>query len=441
MTTNRQRWLYALANMATVIPYQAMPFAQFYYTDIKHLPVAWVSNLLFLFAFYNAANNPIIGYLSDRTRTRWGRRLPFILFGTAPMAVFFTLIWVAPFDGLTQPGLLIGWFAITLIFWELGSTAIGTSYFALLPEMFVTYAERTDIAVRMNIFQTIGLLVGVALPPILYSRIGWVPMGLSFALVCAAAMYIGLPGMFERPEFANRPALDLLPSLKATFINRSFATIVAAYTLRYFAISTLATGVPFYIKYSLKVDDALASAILASAFITAGLLLWPWRQYVAHRFEARTTMMLAFLIMAAGAGLLFFVRTIGGAVAAAMLFGVGLSGMILMTDVILADIADEDEMHTGLRREGMYFGMNGFITSLSFALVALVFRWLPPAYGYDSTLTVQPDSVAIGFRLYMSLAPAAACLLAIIALYLYPLHGSRLRTVKTFRQQTFSDHL
>lgn len=435
MTTNKQRWLYSLANLATVIPYQAMPFAQFYYTDIKKLPVAWVSNLLFLFAFYNAANNPLIGHLSDRTRSRWGRRIPFILFGTAPMAIFFTLIWVAPFDGLTQPGLLIGWFAVMLVLWELCGTAIGTSYFALLPEMFTTYAERTDVAVRMNIFQTIGLLIGVALPPILYSRIGWVPMGLSFAVVCAAAMYAGIPGMFERPEYADRPALDLLPSLKATFVNRSFATIVIAYTLRYFAISTLATGVPFYIKYSLKVDDALASAILASAFVTAGVLLWPWRQFIAHRFEARTTMMLAFLIMAAGAALLFFVDTIEGAVAAAMLFGVGISGMILMTDVILADIADEDEMHTGLRREGMYFGMNGFITSLSFALVALVFRWLPPAYGYDSTLAVQPDTVAIGFKLYMSLAPAAACLLALIALYFYPLHGPRLQAVKTFRQQ------
>lgn len=436
MTSTQQRWLYSLANLATVIPYQAMPFAQFYYTDIKQLPVAWVSNLLFLFAFYNAANNPLIGYLSDKTRSRWGRRIPFILFGTAPMAIFFTLIWVAPFDGLAQPGLLLAWFAVTLVLWELCGTAIGTSYFALLPEMFTTYSERTDIAVRMNIVQTVGLLIGVALPPILYSRIGWVPMGLLFAVVCAAAMYAGLPAMFERPEYASRPSLALLPALKATFINRSFVTVVIAYTLRYFAIATLATGVPFYIKYTLKVDDALASAILGSAFVTAGSLLWPWRQFIAHRFEARSTMMLAFLIMAMGASLLYFVQNIGQAVAAAMLFGVGLAGMILMTDVILADIADEDEMHTGLRREGMYFGMNGFITSLSFALVALVFRWLPPAYGYDSTLAVQPDSVAVGFQLYMGVAPAAACLLAVLALYFYPLHGPRLRAVKTFRDQT-----
>ncbi|MCL4868478.1 MAG: MFS transporter [Anaerolineae bacterium] len=434
MTTNRQRWLYALANLATVIPYQAMPFAQFYYTDIKQLPVPWVSNLLFFFAFYNAANNPLIGYLSDRTRTRWGRRIPYIFLGTAPMVFFFTLIWVAPFDGLTHPGYLITWFALTLVLWELFGTAIGTSYFSLLPEMFTSYQERTDVAVRMNLFQTMGLMIGVALPPLLYSRIGWVPMGLLFALVCAAAMYTGLRGMFERPEYADRPTLDLLPALKATFINRSFATIVTAYTLRYFAISTLATGVPFYIKYSLKVDDALASAILASAFVTAGLFLWPWRQLVAHRFEARTTMMLAFLIMALGATPLLFVQTLGGAIAAAILFGIGISGMILMTDVILADIADEDEMYTGLRREGMYFGLNGFITSLSFALVALVFRWLPPAYGYDSTLAAQPETVAMGFRLYMSVAPAAACLLAIIALYFYPLHGQRLKAIKAFRQ-------
>ena len=125
----------------------------------------------------------------------------------------------------------------------------------------------------------------------------------------------------------------------------------------------------------------------------------------------------------------FAPNLITAAIASAGL-GLGLAGLILMGDVIVADVIDEDEVNTGQRREGMYFGMSTFIMKLSGSIVALWFGWIAPAYGYDSALDIQPETVASGFRIFMTVPVIVSSILAIIALTFYPLYGQRLRAVK-----------
>ncbi len=430
-TTNKQRWLYSIANLGNTIPSQAIgAFMLFYYTDVKHLPAAWAATAMFIYAIYDAANNPVLGYLSDRTKTRWGRRIPYIMFGAAPYALTFALLWMAPFDGISQPTFLLIYFVVLSWLWEGLSTAVSTGYYSLLPEMFTTYAERTDVAVRMNVVQVVGLLIGVATPPLLYSSLGWPAMGVIFAVIVVLAIYTGLRGMFERKSSIAAASLPLGEALKATFVNRSFVTVVLAQTLRFFGTNTLLAGAAFFTKYSLQADESTTSIILATAFVSAGATLWFWRRFVAQRFEARTTLMIANGVMALAVIPLALAQTTVGVVVGSFLIGVGLAGLILMGDVIVADVIDEDEVRTGQRREGMYFGMSKFIITLSGSLVAMVFGWVSAAYGYDSTLAVQPETVATGFRVFMSVPVVVGSLLAILTLFFYPLHGERLRAVK-----------
>jgi glycoside/pentoside/hexuronide:cation symporter, GPH family len=113
-TTSKQRWLYSIANLGNVIPYQAVgAILLFYYTDFKHLPVKWAAMAMTVYAIYNALNNPVMGYFSDRTRSRWGRRIPWLLFLTLPCMVAFAFIWMAPFDGIKDPGKLLAYFFIS----------------------------------------------------------------------------------------------------------------------------------------------------------------------------------------------------------------------------------------------------------------------------------------------------------------------------------------
>lgn len=432
-TTNRQKWLYSIANLGNVIPYQAIgAVIVFYYTDVKHLPVAWASIVMTVYAFYNAFNNPVIGYFSDRTKSRWGRRIPYMLFGMLPEAIFFAFLFFAPFDGRQNPGALVAWFSVGLFFWEGLGTAVSTGYYSLLPEVFRSYDERTDVAARMNIVQTVGLLLATALPSALAGWIGWPMMGLSLAVVAAATMYAALPSMmgikWEATEEGE--SLSLLPALKATLVNRSFLTVAIAQTMRFFATGTLTTGMIFFVKYAVGLDQGATSVALATAFVAAGIAMWPWRMTLGKRYCARTNLLIAYSLTAVAVIPLAFVENFIGLVLAAALVGVALAGLILMGDVILAEVIDEDEVKTGKRRAGMYFGMSSLITTLSSALVSVVFGLLLPAYGYNTALDVQPASVGTGFRIFLTVPTAIGAILAVVALIFYPLHGEKLEAVK-----------
>jgi GPH family glycoside/pentoside/hexuronide:cation symporter len=428
--TTKQRWLYSVANLGHVIPTQMVGFVLFFYTDVKRLPVAIATTIMFAYSIWDAVNNPIMGYISDRTKSRWGRRIPYIKFGAIPYALSLILIWMAPFDGVEQTTALALYMIFVPFLWEGLGTMTTTAYYALLPEMFNTYEDRTKVAVSMNIVQVIGLFIGMAGTPILAEMIGWVPTAAIFAVISIMTYYIGLQGMFERQSSVDAEGVPFLVALKATFINRSFITVVISQTFRFVGTGTLTTGVLFYVKYSLNEGEGFGSVILGVAFVVSALTLELWRRVIANRFEARTTLIIANAVMGISVIPLGIAPNSTTAAIAAAGLGLGLAGLILMGDVIVADVIDEDEVKTGQRREGMYFGMSKFIMKLSGSIVALWFGWIAPAYGYDSALDLQPETVATGFRVFMTVPVIVSSMLAIIALLFYPLYGERLKEVK-----------
>jgi GPH family glycoside/pentoside/hexuronide:cation symporter len=296
--------------------------------------------------------------------------------------------------------------------------------------MFQSYESRTKVAVSMNIVQVVGLFIGLAGTPILSDMIGWPATAAIFAVIVIVMFYIGLPGMFERRRSVEAEPVPFLDALKATIFNRSFIAVVISQTFRFVGTGTLTAGVLFYVKYSLGQGESFGSVILGVAFIVSALTLELWRRFVANRFEARTTLMIANGVMAVSVIPLGFAQNEVSAAIAAAGLGLGLAGLILMGDVIVADVIDEDEVNTGQRREGMYFGMSKFIMTLSGSIVAIWFGWITATFGYDSALEEQVATVATGFRVFMTVPVIVSSLLAILALFFYPLYGERLREVK-----------
>ncbi len=430
-TSTKTRLLYALTSLGITIPGEAVAgVIAFYIVDIKNLPVAWYSTFWFFYTIYNALNNPALGYFSDRTRSRWGRRIPYILFGGLPYALAFALLFTAPFDGKTNPTGLLLYFGTAIIIWEGLYTALATGYYGLLPEMFGSYEERTDAAAKMNIFQILGLFIGAALPPMLANLMGWSNMAILFAGLSVIAIYAGYPALFERRDLRTDTSFPFIQSLKYTFANRSYLTAAGAQTMRFFATGSLQTGILFYLKYSLKVDESLATVILGLAFFFAMLSLYPWRNWVANKLDTRRTLMIANAIMILGIVPMGFSPNIYFTYAAAVVLGIGLGGLVLLGDVIMTEVVDEDEVKTGHQRAGMYFGMIGFVITLSGLLVSSVFGLVMPAFGYDTLLDVQPASVDLGFRIFLTVPTSIGFLFSIFLLWLYPLHGEYLADIK-----------
>jgi len=430
-TSTKTRIMYSLVSLGvTTISEAIAGVIAFYIVDVKNLPVTWYSTFWFFYTIYNALNNPALGYMSDRTRTRWGRRIPYVLFGGLPYAVAFSLIFTAPFDGKEDPIALLVYFGTMIVIWEGLYTAIATGYYGLLPEMFGTYRERTDVAAKMNIFQTVALVLGAALPPLLSSILGWSGMAVLLSVISVIAIYVGYPSLFEREELKTDTSFPFGEALKATFLNRSYLTAAGAQAMRFFATGTLQAGILFYLKYSLKVDEGLATVILGIAFLVAMLTLYPWRNWVANKLDSRRTLMLANAVMILGIVPMGFSPNIVFTYAAAIVLGIGLGGLVLIGDVIMTEVVDEDEVKTGHQRAGMYFGMSGFLITLSGLLVSSTFGLVMPAFGYDTLLDVQPATVDLGFRIFLTVPTSIGFLLAITLLWLYPLHGTKLANIR-----------
>jgi GPH family glycoside/pentoside/hexuronide:cation symporter len=423
--------MYSLMSLGVATPVEAVAgVIAFYIVDVKNLPAEWYAAFWLFYTIYNALNNPALGYLSDRTRSRWGRRMPYVLFGGLPYAVAFALLFTAPFDGRDNPAGLLVYFGAAIVVWEGLYTALATGYYGLLPEMFGEHAERTDVAAKMNIFQTVALVLGAALPPLLADMLGWSGMATFLAIISVIAIYAGYPALFERADLKTDTGFPFMQALKFTFANRSFLTVAGAQAMRFFGTGALQTGILFYLKYSLKVEEGLATAILGIAFLVAMLSLYPWRNWVANKLGSRLTLMLANAVMILGVVPMGFSPNINFTYAAAVILGVGLGGLVLIGDIIVAEVIDEDEVKTGHQRAGMYFGMSGFIITLSGLLVSSVFGLVMPAFGYDTLLDVQPASVDLGFRIFLTAPTSIGFLLAIVLLWLYPLHGKYLQEIK-----------
>lgn len=430
-TSTKTRMMYSLMSLGVATPAEAVAgIIAFYIVDVKNLPAEWFATFWFFYTIYNAINNPMLGYMSDRTRSRWGRRIPYVLFGGLPYAAAFALLFTAPFDGKENPVGLLIYFGLAIVIWETCYTAFATGYYGLLPEMFGDYKERTDVAAKMNIFQTVALVLGAAMPPLLADILGWSGMATALAVISVIAIYAGYPALFERADLKTDTGFPFMQALKYTFANRSYLTAAGAQMMRFVATGTLQTGILFYLKYSLKVDESLATVILGIAFVVAMFSLYPWRNWVANKLDSRRTLMLANAIMILGIVPMGFSPNINFTYAASVILGIGLGGLILIGDIIMAEVVDEDEVKTGHQRAGMYFGMSGFLITLSGLIVSSVFGLVMPAFGYNTLLEVQPPSVDLGFRIFLTVPTSVGFLLAIFLLWLYPLHGKYLQEIK-----------
>ncbi|HHY75812.1 MAG TPA: MFS transporter [Firmicutes bacterium] len=420
---------YSLGNFsAAVLGQTVSTFAIFYYVDVLKVPSAMIMTVMTWYGIWNAINDPLFGQISDKTKTRWGRRIPYILFLTFPLCLSFALLWMPPFPAGEVRALYIYYFAVIFVFDGL-FTIVVLNWTALFPEMYPDLEDRARVSAIRQVLGILGLILGVALPSALSATIGWKAMGILFGALSMLTMYVSLWGAKERPEFAEDQGLGFIEALKATYINKSFITYLIPALLIQYTFEGLPAVVPFYTKYVLKMDETQTSVLLGALFIAAIPFAYVWGK-LTSKLGPKKSLTIACLAYAAALVPFFFAETFVHGVLTCLALSFGLAGIMVLLDVFIADIADEDELKTGSRREGMYFGVNGFMIRLGISLNALIMGKVLDATGYDPHLAVQPESAVMGLRLLMSFIPMAAIALAIIVLRFYPLDGERLAEVK-----------
>jgi GPH family glycoside/pentoside/hexuronide:cation symporter len=397
-------------------------FVVYFYVTHLGVPPAWVAGAMIAHGILNAVLNPVVGALSDRIRTPWGRRIPWIGLGIVPLVVAFALVWMPP--ALPPAGAIV-WFLVVVALYDIAFVVVVLNISALFPEIFRTTAERARGNVPRQIFAILGMVLGTAGAPALYGSIGWPGMALVLSAVCLVLLvwsFVG--GMIERtvPEAASE-AMTWVGQMRFTFANRAFVPYVLGSLFVQTSVAVILAAIPFYVRYSLHGAEGEGSILLGAIFVTAipSIVLW---SAVVRRTSPRTAVLWSVGVFGVAVlGYLLPVSVLAAALVGVAV-GVGVGGLLQLLEVMLGQIIDEDAVRTGHRREGAYFGVNGFVVRGSVVLQAVVAAVVLTASGFDASLDeAQPDTVDGGIRIMLAVVPLGFTALAWLCFWLYPIRS------------------
>ncbi|TVX94321.1 MFS transporter [Paenibacillus agilis] len=404
---------YATGNFsANVMAQMFAAYIVYYYVDILGARPSHVGIVMVMHGIIGAILNPLFGYVSDRYRTRWGRRIPYIAFGSIPLAAVFTLVW---FPLAPQESIIYYFFGIVILF-DILYVLVILNYSALFPEMFITIRERAAAASWKQMFGIVGMLVGVALPPLIYSEYGWESMGLVFGLCSAVFLLVTAAGAKERSNVNATKPIDLVKALRLTLRNRMFVIYVTGGFLVQFTFALLPAAIPFFSKYVLNAPELANTYMLGIVFLTAIPSVYVWARWTT-KYGPRRAILAAIVLYMLSLLPLLFISTSAATYVTSLFIGFSLAGLMVLLEILLAEVIDQDEVKSGARREGMYFGMNGFIIRWGVSLQALIMSFLLENTGYVRDAAQQPELAIMGIRLMLAGIPIVALLFAFVCFY------------------------
>lgn len=393
--------------------------------DMIGLTPALVAIILFVGRSWDYINDPIVGHLSDRTRSRWGRRRPFLLFGAIPFGLSFVLLWLSP--NLSQTGLII-YYSVAYIIYEAMATVVYMPYYALTPELTEDYDERTKLTSFRMLFNILGSLTAYVFPMLVIGSM--VPdntkkvmiMALIAAALAATPLLLVFSGTKEKKEYMLEKQPKLIPSIKAAFKNRPFIFGAGIYLLTWMTIVVLETNLLIYIKYILQRPEQ-SSLIMASIFVTAifALPIWNW---AAKHWNKRLAYIIGVSFWAVVMIVLIFITPqtpFWIIMVLCMMAGIGVSAAQVLPWAIIPDAIEWDEWMTFERHEGMFYSLITLLGKIGNSIAGPASLLVLEATGYQAGAAVQPDSALLGIRLVIGPIPAVLLVGGIVFALFYPL--------------------
>lgn len=430
-------------------------FYAIYLTDVVGLEPRLASFGGLVGVIWDAVNDPLIGMLTDRTRSRLGRRRPFLLWFAVPFGLSFVILWSAP-QWDSQAALLV-YVTLTYMLMDTLQSLIYVPYLSLTPELASDYDERTSLTAFRSFFQLFGSLVVVLAAPNIVDRVlaagftqqqGYMLVGAIFGGISVVPLLLIAIFVREKATSQQTESLPLRQTLRMTWRNIPFRYGAAIHLLNWSAADMIAVVFPFFMLYWVAGGDQLATIRLLgfdlayeSAFFGVMMLVcilfirfWLWLARVRNKREAYMLGMSFWVVVQ----LLAFTVQPGQdtyLLVIAALAGIGISAAYTLPDALFADVIEWDELLTGRRQEGVYFGVRAFIRKMTGALVIFITLQALGWSGYQSppegvTQFAQPESALLMIRLLAS--PFGAIMLSGVVLFtaLFPLTRERYERIQ-----------
>jgi len=429
----RQRLAYAAPAFAlAVVGIPVFVYIPKFYTDVVGIDIAMVGILLMAVRLFDAVTDPIIGFLSDRTASRWGRRRPYILGASVPLALSLLWLFTPPDTGAATATL---WFGVGLFSLFLFWTLVTVPYESLGPELTFDYNERTTLLGLRDGMLLAGTLAAAASPAVAGALLGqaagerarffWIA-AVYGPLVIVACGWCAF-GLRERAQ-SRRPAGGLWTGLGHVARNRPFMILIVSYTIAALGSNLPATLILYYVEYVL--GSQRADLFLLLYFIT-GIVFLPAWVVLARRVGKKEAWLWAIALNTGAFVGVFFLGPGDAAIYGVLvaLSGVGLGATLAIPSSMQADVIDYDELITGERREGQYVGLWSIAKKLAAALGVGAALALLGTSGYEPNVTQTPR-VQLTLRTLYALVPCLCNAVAFVVALAYPIDESRYQAIR-----------
>ena len=456
---------YGAGDLGTAITANILGFYLLvFFTNVAGMNVGLAGSVLLIGKIWDAVNDPMVGMLSDRTRSeRWGRRYPWMLWGAIPFGVTFLLQWLVPSFGTgegNQWGLFFYYVVVGILF-NSCYTAVNLPYTALTPELTTDYNERTSLNSFRFAFSIGGSILSLILAGVIFkvvpdARQQYLWLGGICAVFSTLPVFWCVFGTYRRtmamtqlhPTDADEVSLPFLTQLKIAFSNRPFLYVIGIYLCSWLAVQVTQAVLPFFVMNCLKLSSQSFTQIALAVQGTALLMLFVWSA-VSQRFGKKAVYFMGMsLWIIAQAGLFFLQPSQSGLVfPLAIMAGVGVSTAFLIPWSMIPDVIDLDELNTGQRREGVFYGFMVLLQKIGLAVGLFLVGQSLSLSGFIETVPgqpapIQPDSALNTIRLAIGPMPTLALVLGLLLAYFYPItsdaHAAILLKLKERRERSAS---
>ncbi len=430
---------FAVGGLGENVTFQAVTAWLFFFwagrgnPDQALIPLGLLGILIGVGRFIEAFDDPLIGYLSDRTKSRWGRRFPYVFLGAPFLALSFFLLWTPYGETVFTRSIYL---FIALQFFFLTYTLVSAPYEGILPEIAKTSKDRVSTSAWRVLFGVIGAALGLVGSSLIISRFGFAAMGAVLGAIALLAFWIAILGIKKKlmqPVAARTSAsqMNLIQALLTTLKNKQFLVFSIGLILFSLGQNLLTALLPFYVKVILQQSENMV-ALFTGLVLLSMLLALPVQTILARKLSKKRLYSISMLIL----GMIFPILAFVGFLPAldafwqliilCLVIGLPLSGQFVFPNALLADVIDFDETKTGLRREAIYYGMQNTLQKFAFALSSIIFGTTLSIFG---AITEQ----SLGIRLIGPIAGVATLLGFVIFIIWYKLPDQVLAQTKELR--------
>ncbi|MGI6701060.1 MAG: MFS transporter [Christensenellales bacterium] len=386
-------------------------YAAAFYVIKLGLSMDKLATIVFFYTFLDAIDNPVYGLLSDNTRTRFGRRKPWLFIATPLFFVFFILFYSPPAS--LSKDMLFAW---AFVFYSLAGTLdslINANYGALFPELFPEEKVRAKTNAIRQICQLFAMVIGLALTPMITDKIGYTPTAIIYGVLSLIVIMYMTLGVKEVEISKVGEKVAIVPALLAMVKSKNFWIAGVANAFYSAAMALVLASVPFFIKYTLNIADSYGTYLMGSVILVAVLGVVMWSSLVRKHGTVKVWR-IAFIVLAAAFIPMYFSNNLYFSIACCVLVGLGFSGVISTMDIIGAKVMDEDYHKYGIRRQGIYSSAMGFMNRLSGLFTSLGFLLASRIYGFISGEEpgMRADEAA---RFLLTIFPFMLMILGVIA--------------------------